>query len=93
VSQLVDDALKSAMEIETKISEATKSFDRAINEISGLMGSPTNTPVANRNSVGPVTKEVVRAYTNHMPGTLVADELEEDFYSEVGTYYFCTSYG
>jgi len=90
VSQIVDDALNSLMEAETKISEAAESFERAINVTSGL---PSGHPVANRKAVGAVTKEMARASTNDMSGVLVADALKENMYPKVGVYYCCTFYG
>ena len=93
VSQLVDDAFNSAMEVETKISEATESFERAINVTSGLKDKPSNDPVANRKTVGAVAKETARASTNDMSGVLVADPLKGNMYLKVGIYYCRTPNG
>jgi len=93
VSQLVDDALNSAMEAETKISEAAESFERAVNVTSSLRDSPSNDPVANRKTVRAVTKDMARASTNETSGVLAADELKENMYPNVGIYYCCTTYG
>ena len=92
VSQLVDDILNSANEIETKISEAAENFKRAINVTNGSKGSP-NHPVTNRNTVGTVTKGIDSASTNDMSGVLVADGLKENMYPKVGIYYCCIFYG
>ena len=84
MSQLVDDVLNSAMETETKISEAPDNFERAINVTSGLTDSPSNDPVANRKSVGAVTKEITRTTTNDISGIRVADALKGNMYPNVG---------
>ena len=92
VSQLVDDALDSAMEAETKISEAVGSFERAIKVTSGLKGSPSNDPFADQKIAGTVTtNEMTRASTNDMAGALVADELKGNMHPKVGVYFCCTS--
>lgn len=93
VSQLVDDVLNFAMEIETKISEAAENFKRGINVTNGSKGSPSNHSVTNRNTVGTATKEIDNASTNDMSGVLVADGLKENMYPKVGIYYCCTFYG
>lgn len=87
VLQPVDDALNSAMEAETKISEEVESFERAMNVTSGLNGSSSDNPVADR------TKEMARASMSDMPGVLVANGLKENMDPKVGIYYCCTSYG
>ena len=86
VSQLVDDALNSAKEVETKISEAAESFERAIDVTSGLKDSPSNDPVANQEPVGAVTNEMARASTNDMSGVLVADVQKGNLYPKVGAF-------
>ena len=88
VSQLVDDALNSATEVETKISEAAESFERAINVTSGLKDSPSNDPVVNQKPVGAVTKEMARACTKDMSGVIVTDVPKV-----VCVYYCCTPCG
>jgi len=93
VSQLVDDVLKSAMEVEIKISEAAETFERAINMTNNSKDSPSNDPVANRKTVGAVTKEMARTSANDISGALVADALKGNMYPKVGVYYCCTSYG
>jgi hypothetical protein len=94
VSQLVDDALNSATEAETKISEAAESFERAINVTSGLKDSPSDDPVANQKQVGAVTKEMAKANTNDTSGVLVADALKGSLYPKVVCVsYCCTLYG
>ena len=81
------------MEAESKISEAAESFERAVNMTSGLNDSSSNDPVADRETIGAVTKELARASTNDTPGVLVADELKGKMYQNVGVYYCCTPYG
>jgi len=93
VLQLVDDALNSAMEAETKISEEAERFERAIDVTSGLKGSSSDDPVANRNSAGAATEVMARASMNDMPGALVAGALRGNMYPKVGVYYCCTPYG
>jgi len=95
VSQVVDDALNSAMGVETKISEAVESFERAINLTSGLKVPPPNDPVANQEAVRAVTNEMFRASTNDRSEVLAPDALEGKmlWYSKVGICYCCTSWG
>ena len=82
------------MEAETKVSEASDGFQRAINLTTGLKGSPSNDPVANRNLVGAATNETVRGSTNDMmPGVLAADALKGNMHPKVGVDYCCTPYG
>ena len=82
------------MEVETRISEAIKSFEKAINVTSGLKDSPSDDPVANRKPVSAVTnlKEMARASTNDMSGVLIADALQGNMHPKVGVCYCCTSY-
>ena len=87
LSQLVDDVLNSAMDVETKISEAAESFERAINETRVLKDSSPSPPVANRNSVGAVINEIARASTNDISGVLVADAPKGNSYPKVGIYH------
>ena len=93
VSQIVDDALDSPMEAETKISEAAESFERAVNGTSDLKDSSLGHPVTYQKAVDAVTKEVARASTNDLPGVLVADALKETMYPKVSVNYCCTFYG
>ena len=94
VSQVVDDALNSAMGVESKISEAVESFERAIYLTSGLKASASNDPVANQETVSAVTirltEEISRARTTDMSGVLEPDALEGNVYPKVGVYYCCT---
>ena len=93
MSQLVDDVLKSAMEVEIKISEAAETFERAINMTNNSKDSPSNDPVANRKTVGAVTKEMARTGANDISEILVVDALKGNMHPKVGVYYCCTSYG
>lgn len=93
VSQIVDDALNSPMEAEAKISEAVKSFERAVNVTSDLKDSSFGHPVAYRKEVDAVTKEIPRASTNDLPGVLVVDTPKENMYPKVSVNYCCTFYG
>ena len=72
------------MEAETKISEAAKSFERAIGVTSGLKDSPStsNDTVADQTAV--VTKDMVRESMSDISGFLVADALKGNVYSKVG---------
>lgn len=81
MSQLVDDALNSAMEAETKISEAAESLERAINMTDGL-----NNPIRRRRA----DIVIKNMSTNDMPGVRFADELKGNTYPKVGAYHFCT---
>jgi len=91
-SQLIDDALNSAIEVETKISEAAESFERAIDMTSGLKDSPPNDTVADRKPVGTVT-EMARASTNDMSGVLIADAPKGNMHPKVGVCYCYTPHG
>ena len=93
MSQLVDDVLKSAMEVEIKISEAAKTFERAINMSNNSKDLPPNDPVANRKTVGAVTKEMARTGANDISEILVVDALKGNMHPKVGVYYRCTPYG
>lgn len=91
ILQLVDDVLNSAMEIETKISEAAESFERAINLTTGSKDSPSNDSFADRVSDDSVTKEMAGADKSEISAVVAADALKEDMYPKVGVYYFSTS--
>ena len=91
MSQLIDNALNSAIEAETKISEAAKSFERAIDVTSGLKDSPSNDTVADQTAV--VTKEMARESMSDVSGILVADALKGSMYPKVGVHYCCAIYG
>jgi len=81
------------MEVDIKISEAAERFERAIDVTSGSKDSPSNVPVANRKTLGAVTKEMTRTSTNDISGIRVADALKGNMFPKVGIYYCCTSYG
>jgi hypothetical protein len=61
------------MKAETKILEAAESFERTRNVTSGLKAPPFIDPVANRKTVGAVTKEMAGAITDDMSEVLVVD--------------------
>ena len=87
MSQLVDDVLNAAMEVEIKLSEAAERFEKAINVTSGSKDSPSNDPGANQNSVGAVTREMARASTSDMSRVPVTDALKGHMFPKVGVYY------
>ena len=87
MSQLVDDVLNSALEVEIKVSEAAEGFERAINMASGSKDSASNDPVANRKTVGAVNKEMAGTSANNISRVLVAVAPKGNMYTKVGVYY------
>ena len=87
MSQLVDDALNSAMEAETKIADAIEISRKEIDATSDFRGLfPSNLPVLHQQSDAPaVTEEMTTASTNGGSWDLaLADALKRSLYPKVG---------
>ena len=84
MSQLVDDALDSAMEAEVKIADAIEIIRRVINVTSDFKGHlPSDVPVLHQKMDGAVTGEMTTADTDDRSWD-IADRVEMSLYPKVG---------
>ena len=74
------------MEAETKILEAAECFKRKSNVTSGLKDPSSIGPVADRKTVGAVTKEMAGASIDDMSEVLVADAPKGGVDPKIGAY-------